>query len=80
MANPFPRRQEERDSWLKSVGSLYEAMRELLDDAWEENNLLKLEHQMMKDALQRFVDRVEKGEVRSQKTYASFKEILATLH
>jgi len=34
-------------------------------------------HKMMEEAMQWFVDRVDKGEVRSVKTYAKFKEILA---
>lgn len=30
----------------------------------------------MRDAMQEFVERVDKGEVRSKRTYAKFKEIL----
>lgn len=31
---------------------------------------------VMRDAMQEFVDRVDKGEVHSKRTYAKFKEIL----
>ena len=34
-------------------------------------------HDELVDALQWFVDRVDKGEVRSKRTYARFKELLA---
>ncbi len=34
------------------------------------------EMEQMRAAMQEFVDRVDKGEVRSKRTYAQFKEIL----
>ncbi len=37
------------------------------------------EHAQMKEAMQWFVDRVDAGEVRSRRTYAKYKEILASL-
>lgn len=40
---------------------------------------LQNEHKAMREAMQWFVDRVDAGEVRSRRTYAKFKEILASL-
>lgn len=44
-----------------------------------EPEILRLSEQVrtMKEAMQHFVDRVDAGEVRSKKTYAEFKAILA---
>jgi hypothetical protein len=35
-----------------------------------------IEHESMREAMQEFVDRVERGEVRSRYTYNKFKDIL----
>lgn len=52
---------------------IYEAM-----DEWErqQTSLLQAENEKLKAAMQEFVDRVEKGEVRSKRTYAKFKSLL----
>lgn len=41
-----------------------------------EANTIGQKMRSMRDAMQEFVDRVDKGEVRSKRTYAKFKEIL----
>lgn len=41
-----------------------------------ESHAIATKLRAMRDAMQEFVDRVDKGEVRSKRTYAKFKEIL----
>ena len=71
--------------WLKPYtveeynGEMAESNRLLemeLDGYKEELAQLKQDKIELLEAMQHFVDRVDKGEVRSKRTYASFKELI----
>ena len=51
--------------------------REQLIIVKQRNQELYLENARLREAMQLFVDRCDKGEVRSTRTYAQFKELLA---
>lgn len=41
-----------------------------------ENKALEAENKELKEAMQRFVDKVESGRARSKETYSEFKQLL----
>lgn len=52
---------------------------EIVDKLYEADARLIAEAPVMYGLLKEFVDRVERGEVRSKKTYAKFKEVLSRI-
>lgn len=52
-------------------------VREQLNLVKNRNNELYQENVRLREAMQSFVDRCDKGEIRSKRTYAQFKELLA---
>ena len=49
---------------------------EIIKDQQQKIEQLEKENTKLKEAMQWFIDRCDKGEVRSKKTYARFKELL----
>lgn len=47
-----------------------------ISDALNERDKLKEQNEKLKEAIQHFIDRVDKGEVRSVRSYNRFKEAL----
>ena len=66
-------------SEIKIVKS-WDSMPPVLYDGAEafSTRLLERKYRLMQEAMEEFVDRVDKGEVRSKYTYTKFKEILST--
>lgn len=77
----FKQRQSEIDELTKACeykDRLYKGLNGMLQE--KENEVLELtkEVERLRNAMQLFCDRVDKGEVRSTKTYNQFKELLTT--
>ena len=63
---------------LTTAAELEQAQQEMREEM-PTNTRLIAEAPAMLELMKEFVDRVERGEVRSRKTYAAFKEVIAKI-
>ena len=64
---------------LSCTGSRTECVQGLVDHIVDQYSTLKNQNELMENAIRIFCERVEKGEVRSHKTYTNFKGILHSI-
>lgn len=64
---------------LACTGSRTECVQGLVDQIVDQYSTLKNQNELMENAIRIFCERVEKGEVRSHKTYTNFKGILHSI-